>query len=92
MPDFAAVFACVQGLDEGEGVWFKDSMCFLCTMQETPNSVEFSCKDFVSSLLAENVTPSNFSSLLSPLAGASMNAGVCCEVEFFFSFTWYASD
>ena len=53
-------------------------------MQETPNSVEFSCKDFVSSLLAENVTPSNFSSLLSPLAGASMNAGVCCEVEFFF--------
>ena len=44
---------------------------------KNPNSVEFSCKDFGSSLLAENVTPSNFSSLLSPL-------GACCEVEFFF--------
>ena len=35
--------------------------------------VEFSCKDFSSSLLAENVIPSYFSSLLSPLGGASMN-------------------
>ena len=40
---------------------------------KNPYSVEFSCKDFSSSLLAENVTPSYFSSLLSPLGGASMN-------------------
>ena len=39
---------------------------------KNPNNVEFSCKDFRSSLLAENVTPSYFSSLLSPLGGASM--------------------
>ena len=51
-------------------VWTWLFMCFLCTM---PNSIEFSCKDFSSSLLAENVTPSYFSSLLSPLGGASMN-------------------
>ncbi|KAF3946182.1 hypothetical protein CMV_027522 [Castanea mollissima] len=42
----------------------------------TNKSVEFSCKDFGSSLLAENVTPNNFSSLLSPLGGASMNTGI----------------
>ncbi|XP_030925660.1 uncharacterized protein LOC115952620 isoform X2 [Quercus lobata] len=40
-----------------------------------PNSVKFSCKDFSSSLLAENVTPSNFSSHLSPLGGASKKSG-----------------
>ncbi|KAK9993240.1 hypothetical protein SO802_022943 [Lithocarpus litseifolius] len=39
------------------------------------NSVKFSCKDFSSSLLAENVTPSNFSSHLSPLGGASKKSG-----------------
>ena len=38
-----------------------------------PNGVKFSCKDFSSSLLAENVTPSYFSSLLSPLGGTAMN-------------------
>ncbi|KAF3947626.1 hypothetical protein CMV_026265 [Castanea mollissima] len=43
----------------------------------TNQSVEFSCKDFGSSLLAENVTPNNFSPLLSPLGGASMNTVAC---------------
>ena len=52
--------------------------------EKNPNIVEFSCKDFGSSLLAENVTPCNLSSLLSPHGGASVNSGVCCEVEFFF--------
>ena len=51
---------------------------------ENTSSVKFSCKDFGSSLLAENITPSNFSSLLSPLCGTSMNSGVCCKVEIFF--------
>ncbi|KAM3731260.1 hypothetical protein ACB098_12G149400 [Castanea mollissima] len=45
----------------------------------TNKSVEFSCKDFGSSLLAENVTPNNFSSLLSPLGGASMNTDMSCR-------------
>ena len=51
---------------------------------KNPNSVEFSCKDFGSSLLAEDITPINFSSLLSPLGGASMNSGVCREMKLFF--------
>ena len=53
-----------------------------------PNSVKFSCKDFSSSLLAENVTPSNFSSHLSPLGGASKKSGVCCIVAFSFLFSF----
>ena len=74
-------------------VWTSLFMCFLCTTQKIPTLSNFSCKDFGSSLLAENITPSNFSSLLSPLGGASMNSGVCCKVGiFFFFFTWYASN
>ena len=53
-----------------------------------PNSVKFSCKDFSSSLLAENVTPSNFSSHLSPLGEASKKSGVCCKVAFYFLFSF----
>ena len=41
-----------------------------------PNSVKFSCKDFSSSLLAENVTPSNFSSHLSPPGGTLKKSGM----------------
>ena len=51
---------------------------------ENTNSVKFNCMDIGFSLLAENITPSNFSSLLSPLGGASMNSGVCCKVGIFF--------
>ena len=60
-----------------------------------PKSVKFSCKDFSSSLLAENVMPSNFSSHLSPLGGTLKKSGMCCKVAFlffFFFFKWYASD
>ncbi|XP_075647872.1 uncharacterized protein LOC142618748 isoform X1 [Castanea sativa] len=53
--------------EENQSKKFKTSDC----SGGNPNSVKFSCKDFSSSLLAENVTPSNFSSHLSPLGGAS---------------------
>ncbi|KAK4573313.1 hypothetical protein RGQ29_031325 [Quercus rubra] len=53
--------------EENQSKKFKISDC----SGGNPNSVKFSCKDFSSSLLAENVTPSNFSSHLSPLGGAS---------------------
>ena len=49
---------------------------------ENANSIKFSCKDFGSSLLAENITPSNFSSLLSPFGGASMNSGCASDFSF----------
>ena len=54
-----------------------------------PNSVKFSCKDFSSSLLAENVTPSNFSSHLSPLGGTLKKSGMCCKVAFLFYFSFF---
>ena len=59
-----------------------DMIIYLLSLyySKNPNSVEFSCKDFGFSLLAKNITPINFSSLLSPHGGASMNLGVCCEV------------
>ncbi|XP_075649422.1 uncharacterized protein LOC142619924 isoform X4 [Castanea sativa] len=56
--------------EENQSKKFKISDC----SGGIPNSVKFSCKDFNSSLLAENVTPSNFSSHLSPLGGASKKA------------------
>ncbi|XP_075647874.1 uncharacterized protein LOC142618748 isoform X3 [Castanea sativa] len=57
--------------EENQSKKFKTSDC----SGGNPNSVKFSCKDFSSSLLAENVTPSNFSSHLSPLGGASKKSG-----------------
>nr|POE84367.1 hypothetical protein CFP56_66404 [Quercus suber] len=53
--------------EENQSKKFKISDC----PGGNPNSVKFSCKDFSSSLLAENITPSNFSSHLSPIGGAS---------------------
>ena len=57
---------------------------FLCTMQKTPIVSNLAVRTSVPHCLLKNVTPSNFSSLFSPLGGASMNSGVCCEVYFFF--------
>ncbi|KAL4596748.1 hypothetical protein ACB092_12G184700 [Castanea dentata] len=49
--------------EENQSKKFKISDC----SGGNPNSVKFSCKDLSSSLVAENVTPCNFSSHLSPL-------------------------
>uniref|UniRef100_A0A7N2ML85 Uncharacterized protein n=1 Tax=Quercus lobata TaxID=97700 RepID=A0A7N2ML85_QUELO len=57
--------------EENQSKKFKISDC----SGGNPNGVKFSCKDFSSSILAENVTPSNFSSHLSPLGGASKKSG-----------------
>lgn len=57
--------------EENQSKKFKISDC----PGGNPNSVKFSCKDFSSSLLAENITPSNFSSHLSPIGGASKKSG-----------------
>uniref|UniRef100_A0A7N2MK95 TIR domain-containing protein n=1 Tax=Quercus lobata TaxID=97700 RepID=A0A7N2MK95_QUELO len=54
--------------------YFHNSNPTSQSTKENANSIKFSCKDFGSSLLAENITPSNFSSLLSPIGGASMNS------------------
>ncbi|XP_065624510.1 uncharacterized protein LOC111986220 isoform X3 [Quercus suber] len=57
--------------EENQSKKFKISDC----SGGNPNSVKFRCKDFSSSLLAENVTPSNFSSHLPPLGGALKKSG-----------------